>query len=88
MTTNNDENACEYGIEKNVPIPEMGRGRKSIWADVLASVSHGDSIVLSADRLNSLRSHIYHVHKKQKFSVTTLKLDDDSYRVWFIEVDK
>lgn len=84
MTTNNDE----YTIEKNVPIPAMTRGRKSIWADMLTSVSHGDSIVLSGDRLNSLRSHLYRVHKKEKFNVTTAKLDDDSYRVWFIEVNK
>lgn len=87
MTMTDDLTLGGYLIEKAVPLPRAGTGlgRTSVWAEMLSKVSHGDSIVMNEERLKSLRSHIYRVHRKEKFNVISRKLGDDTFRVWFVE---
>ena len=87
MSMTDDLTLGGYLIEKAVPLPPAGTGlgRYSVWAEMLTKVSHGDSIVVNEERLKSLRSHIYRVHRKEKFNVISRKLSDDKFRVWFVE---
>lgn len=70
-------------IEKGIPIPKDGRGRKDMWGEIASQLEVGDSIFFALEdvrKFNTARNML----ARRGVKVTTRRVED-GFRIWCVE---